>query len=478
MSLPQPHQSPLAHPLANDPSQSANVVRYDSIQGALGGRRVSSQPVPVTYLRHSADSNPPGHMSSSESRYLHSSSSSSHLTQNPHYSYEQQHYSPPSPPSYDTPHFTHNSLPRMRTPHSLSEPSRTPVGQASQGYGVSYIPYAQSQQQHSQQQQYPIPSGLPWSASYSQYPQTPTDSSLSPEHARGDTGPQSSQQSATQYRTSDTSYSTHAEPARPPLLSSGRGVALSDSKGKQREANVLPLSSRFQSLQRPDFLKLTQTYRSILDNANQSSTPPSISNTQPSGLPSADAIDVLYECALEGIRQFRPSDQGEPPPRSPSPPSRPHVPKDDNIPKGSNPKRQRTTDSSAPEVQKCMGCGATSTPEWRRGPLGPRTLCNACGLVYAKLIKKRGRDAAGRTIMEGAAAYAAASAAGTVPDNFVPSYALGSGSVGISSQHHVAQDDDERDGLAFSGGEGDDSEEDSFEELQGHSGRGDHQGRR
>ena len=51
-----------------------------------------------------------------------------------------------------------------------------------------------------------------------------------------------------------------------------------------------------------------------------------------------------------------------------------------------------------------MGCSATSTPEWRRGPLGtavffffspfflnksdigPRTLCNACGLVYAKLV--------------------------------------------------------------------------------------------
>lgn len=26
----------------------------------------------------------------------------------------------------------------------------------------------------------------------------------------------------------------------------------------------------------------------------------------------------------------------------------------------------------------CLGCRATDTPEWRRGPLGPRTLCNAC----------------------------------------------------------------------------------------------------
>lgn len=30
------------------------------------------------------------------------------------------------------------------------------------------------------------------------------------------------------------------------------------------------------------------------------------------------------------------------------------------------------------KVTKCLGCGATETPEWRRGPLGPRTLCNAC----------------------------------------------------------------------------------------------------
>jgi len=36
--------------------------------------------------------------------------------------------------------------------------------------------------------------------------------------------------------------------------------------------------------------------------------------------------------------------------------------------------------------QTCLGCGATSTPEWRRGPMGPRTLCNACGLVYAKMV--------------------------------------------------------------------------------------------
>jgi len=28
----------------------------------------------------------------------------------------------------------------------------------------------------------------------------------------------------------------------------------------------------------------------------------------------------------------------------------------------------------------CMECGTTTTPQWRRGPDGPGTLCNACGV--------------------------------------------------------------------------------------------------
>eukprot|EP01088_Endostelium_zonatum_P015421 TRINITY_DN3778_c0_g1_i1.p1 TRINITY_DN3778_c0_g1~~TRINITY_DN3778_c0_g1_i1.p1 ORF type:complete len:173 (-),score=20.49 TRINITY_DN3778_c0_g1_i1:115-633(-) len=37
----------------------------------------------------------------------------------------------------------------------------------------------------------------------------------------------------------------------------------------------------------------------------------------------------------------------------------------------------------------CTHCGKTSSPEWRRGPLGKNTLCNACGLYYAKNIKRQ-----------------------------------------------------------------------------------------
>ncbi|KAI9469962.1 MAG: hypothetical protein EXX96DRAFT_588203 [Benjaminiella poitrasii] len=38
---------------------------------------------------------------------------------------------------------------------------------------------------------------------------------------------------------------------------------------------------------------------------------------------------------------------------------------------------------------RCHSCNISETPEWRRGPDGARTLCNACGLHYAKLSKKK-----------------------------------------------------------------------------------------
>ncbi|KAJ1332432.1 hypothetical protein BSLG_008734 [Batrachochytrium salamandrivorans] len=38
---------------------------------------------------------------------------------------------------------------------------------------------------------------------------------------------------------------------------------------------------------------------------------------------------------------------------------------------------------------KCEACETTDSPEWRRGPHGRKTLCNACGLRYARVISKR-----------------------------------------------------------------------------------------
>lgn len=35
-------------------------------------------------------------------------------------------------------------------------------------------------------------------------------------------------------------------------------------------------------------------------------------------------------------------------------------------------------------TRACSACGTSSTPQWRRGPLGTQTLCNACGVKWAK----------------------------------------------------------------------------------------------
>ncbi|KAI3449902.1 hypothetical protein Pfo_006567 [Paulownia fortunei] len=49
-------------------------------------------------------------------------------------------------------------------------------------------------------------------------------------------------------------------------------------------------------------------------------------------------------------------------------------------------RRRHNTD----DEKVCKSCGVVSTPLWRKGPDGPQTLCNACGLRYARTIRKNG----------------------------------------------------------------------------------------
>ncbi|XP_062097192.1 GATA transcription factor 12-like [Humulus lupulus] len=37
---------------------------------------------------------------------------------------------------------------------------------------------------------------------------------------------------------------------------------------------------------------------------------------------------------------------------------------------------------SGGEGRKCLHCATDKTPQWRTGPMGPKTLCNACGVRY------------------------------------------------------------------------------------------------
>ncbi|KAL6494796.1 hypothetical protein OROGR_031596 [Orobanche gracilis] len=49
-------------------------------------------------------------------------------------------------------------------------------------------------------------------------------------------------------------------------------------------------------------------------------------------------------------------------------------------PAAKKPKRKKETDSGSD--RKCTHCHVQKTPQWRTGPLGPKTLCNACGVRY------------------------------------------------------------------------------------------------
>ncbi|XP_057525047.1 GATA transcription factor 12-like isoform X2 [Amaranthus tricolor] len=52
--------------------------------------------------------------------------------------------------------------------------------------------------------------------------------------------------------------------------------------------------------------------------------------------------------------------------------------------KGSGMGRHRSTIDSTQggEARKCLHCATDKTPQWRSGPMGPKTLCNACGVRY------------------------------------------------------------------------------------------------
>ncbi|CAL4901758.1 unnamed protein product [Urochloa decumbens] len=44
----------------------------------------------------------------------------------------------------------------------------------------------------------------------------------------------------------------------------------------------------------------------------------------------------------------------------------------------------KTNGRGSPPGRRCANCDTTSTPLWRNGPRGPKSLCNACGIRYKK----------------------------------------------------------------------------------------------
>lgn len=77
----------------------------------------------------------------------------------------------------------------------------------------------------------------------------------------------------------------------------------------------------------------------------------------------------------------------------------------------------------------CTDCGTLDSPEWRKGPNGPKTLCNACGLRWAKKEKKRNGSMSGGTgigtVNSGGSGGNASGGASALPSSMVPALPQG-----------------------------------------------------
>ncbi|WDK16591.1 GATA zinc finger [Colletotrichum graminicola] len=51
---------------------------------------------------------------------------------------------------------------------------------------------------------------------------------------------------------------------------------------------------------------------------------------------------------------------------------------------------QKALKRSRASRRVCQSCQTTSTPQWRNGPAGLWTLCNVCGLIYARQMRRNG----------------------------------------------------------------------------------------
>ncbi|KZT09832.1 uncharacterized protein LAESUDRAFT_711730 [Laetiporus sulphureus 93-53] len=376
----QPLTAPIFTALAQPAHRSPTPVSsYTSLDHALGpaGARESNHPLhepppPAGHL-------PPNHMAS-DGRYVYSAPQE--VAASPYG------YAPYPAPPYDPAHYA-QSMPR--------QPIRSASTQAHSPHPPPQ-PYSASQQSYPPQPPYgpppyavaPHPTG-PWSheawAHYphpypAPHPPQPPDQNPSypPNGARADAPPVDHRA----YQAGPSRPEPHRTDERP-----SRPVeAAPQSKVRKTKENEPPAPAPPRSPPLGlDLTKLMEQYRVVLD----SSATLLNDNSSRTSIP-LEAAEAMMQAARFGFQALESASkrvtQAD---ISRSPSERTPEEADSAAPK---PRPQPSEAQPNPEGQTCLGCHATSTPEWRRGPMGPRTLCNACGLVYAKLIKKRNRDPA------------------------------------------------------------------------------------
>lgn len=131
-------------------------------------------------------------------------------------------------------------------------------------------------------------------------------------------------------------------------------------------------------------------------------------------------LDLVHDDDLGGLGELEsawnefsaPEPPPPPPPPPPVHPPLPHFPNGPVIPPEAQPalaalaamlpprnNRKRANGGHGstcarpaphPHGHGCTACGTQTTPVWRAGPAGPKTLCNACGVRYMKVARGGG----------------------------------------------------------------------------------------
>ncbi|KAL4066151.1 hypothetical protein J3A83DRAFT_4098818 [Scleroderma citrinum] len=295
--------------------------------------------------------------------------------------------------SYSTQSFEHQGPPPSQTPvgrairpntsqpHTSSSQNQ-PGFQSSSSYASSTAyPSAAYNISSTHAQQWPAE---PWAAQ--QYGQTFTSQPMHADVSYSSTAPRTdppTSASSQEARFSSSSLSQAQEPRRQDSGYTAAAPAPSQSSSTLRNRRKDKESPPMAPAQSPpsglDFHKMQESYRLILDSGSNLMQSGAFIQSQP--LP-AEPMERMVQSACYGRQMLQ----------SAIVLSNPEfIPATGGADKEAPASKRQRGDEHAQEGQTCLGCNATSTPEWRRGPLGPRTLCNACGLVYAKLLKKRAR---------------------------------------------------------------------------------------
>ncbi|KAF9575243.1 hypothetical protein EC968_003884 [Mortierella alpina] len=102
--------------------------------------------------------------------------------------------------------------------------------------------------------------------------------------------------------------------------------------------------------------------------------------------------------------------------------------------------------SSHSSQKKCGYCSCTTTPMWRRGPHGPSTLCNACGVKWkhGKIMQDSKDTQAGQSTSTSATTTSSKPGLGTGASSHRPSGSKSIGKRPSENGHDRAQDQDDK----------------------------------